>query len=78
MQRTALVAVVAPFLASTACAGAAEQRPPRIIVSLDGVWLGARVMPSAGHRLEIGEGHVLALRTSRDGADEIVRFQLRR
>jgi len=35
-------------------------------------------MPSAAHPLEIGEDHVLALPTSRDGTDEIVRFQLQR
>lgn len=52
--------------------------PPWHIVRSDGVWLGARSMPSGARPLEIGGDYVLALRSSSNGGDEVVRFGLRR
>jgi hypothetical protein len=57
---------------------AAAPNPPWNIVRPDGVWLGARTMPWAARPFEIGGDYVLALRSSSGGADEMVRFVLRR
>ncbi|MBK8057998.1 MAG: hypothetical protein IPK33_08980 [Gemmatimonadetes bacterium] len=52
--------------------------PPWHIVRPDGVWLGARTMPSPARPFEIGVDYVLALRTASGGGEEVVRFSLRR